>query len=1491
MARQSFSYQCLSLNIPSSLYQNINYYHDGKFADDRYRRPWTRVSVDSTQLLMDFSVLDYWKGCLCVEDFLEKKPISSTLVHIHNEDLEVVPSSNPCSQSDTEDAYLLMKDDGVEECMHDNHLQLDYLPVALKGQGEDFYIEDELVFIDNLAQYAKRLPSLRALLSRLSIFQVQDPLLNSEGENITEEDIFSKCFTFEMKEPSQDKGKEPYEDICKVVLSDEEALVLPIDLPCSYKTPNLKLNAEVPTCLALKSLLEITPEVLADETYKIDLGVKVASDMEISKYCFTEEICASQSRSLQECSKPANDTSFCLGELEVPLTPPCKSEKMFTNSLPAELQLEPVSPFSKSILITEATKQNLEGLVWQSEKYQNPLSSFLLPEHQMFVPTRECLPVTELKKKLSIQEDTSVISSLEENELINLKERLAVPCVLETLSSDLEGGKMFINVETFPQITAFQSEEWLKEKHTAESSGVPDSGGTKDPCCSPVYNENVSSENNAREDGLQSETDKPVQLENQEERKRGQVQPMDWQAVSVEPNRASGVKQTVSFELPRKRSDDFDLLSSFIMLRSKHLKPQSEETNSVVNIPDKVSDAKEKSPVSKNQASPVSLNTAVCEQETKENDITFIHIKPSESQFQAYNILETTVAPVLKELTSLGIHNWRFATLNFDDTRFFLKQQEKMINDAFKQCVMGTTDEKDIALFKHAAVLHLVVTVRDLLLTCSLNTALGYLSKVKDRYKDFVGSSLDNLCRLLTIVQLACQKKLEANPKTTELQHQMVKWMQSKTNEQNKVVIVTRMDYDDETADLINAIGRVQGLEVVYMNSEKKGTLLESKNIINRLKRCSCVVVYDQNIGPDFPWINFSLVVEYNYSKNSCWINVCKNLKLAYIAFITLVPEAVGIALEEVSPDDFGHILLELQIPYVFLTSEGLLNTPEILQLLESKYNITFIERSCCEALRFFGSTDRYVVITIDECTAVIMQNIEELNYEKSSDNVVLRLMVLSLQYTCCWIILYSRARLNSEYSLAGNILHHLSLIYAALVPFSQKSEGFEVKVVLIAGLQETALLVRQIADCVLKTSKRHPQEWLDKSWLSVLPSEAEECLLTFPCVNPLVAQVMLKKSLSLEWLLSATFDQLQELLPEVPEKVLKHFSDITSLYTLNPPTEPELQKRIVKCQEKMNPNIGTCSPAPKTLFSSVQENSLFAEYSGYFNEVQNTTSASSSYYKKEPCIPLKPNGRHSAITPLGSSQGKNCSFEKIHHGREAKRQHFFPFLKDVEVKSRENSLQCSFGEPTHNNFEEVVPTLGYNQGGINTCRDPTKGNIPLRNKNGSNLDAPDLLKAPPDQDLKSVLGVRKQPLMKQHKSSPHTKPSWYLNGSRENFLFQQSSVNFLEEFGGTGYNQPGFQFEERFLDDYQSAPAPHSSQYEPNFCKSTTNSERFFNVDFQIGEEYTRKRLSLSSSNRRQQDTAAGLELTQLPQLKKRRLTFEKDPGRSDGQTRLKFL
>ncbi|XP_048476117.1 uncharacterized protein shoc1 [Rhincodon typus] len=118
------------------------------------------------------------------------------------------------------------------------------------------------------------------------------------------------------------------------------------------------------------------------------------------------------------------------------------------------------------------------------------------------------------------------------------------------------------------------------------------------------------------------------------------------------------------------------------------------------------------------------------------------------------------------------------------------------------------------------------------------------------------------------------------------------------------------------------------------------------------------------------------------------------------------------------------------------------------------------------------------------------MEDIKELTTEKASDLIVRRLTTLALQYSCCWLIFYPKQSLNTQYCFNEKIFHNLSLIYAAFVPFLIKSEEIEVKVVLAPGITETAQVVRHIADLTLLSSNKDPFTWLDRSWLSTLPTE-----------------------------------------------------------------------------------------------------------------------------------------------------------------------------------------------------------------------------------------------------------------------------------------------------------------------------------------------------------------------------------------------------------------
>ncbi|NXH50167.1 SHOC1 protein, partial [Dicaeum eximium] len=1018
----------------------------------------------------------------------------------------------------------------------------------------DLCLEEEFVFIDNLENFRKKLPSLSILLSRLQFFLVKDPLLDSEGQFLTAETIFRECLTLPngMKmEESQNELQGIKESFCTMSVKDEEYFLLPVDLEFSKLNNGRSDCVKIPSYLQLKEVLNVAPVTVDDEdlckqVIREDVKAEITYKIEVSKYCaIPQEVCSSISTSMLE---------FCESdEMEVPLTPPCRQQRSWVNFLCRGLQEEPVSLSGNSILIAEPSREFLESLVWQSEKYRDNMSSLLLVEHPAVYLAHQHHSLTELQKKLPLKVEAPIPGSLEEGWWLP---RDLNPAAVETLEKfNMVGSNanslLPTEVETFTQFTSYQLEKLFSaERHQSEKVVNPDLSLQIQRQCFAVsaassarmHSTNTSVEELTGGSISKIKTEEPTCFLHQEKKTPKPPESVSCKDVSSKLDNSSCSGKPVSLAIASKWANDDSDLNNFIMMRSKHTVTQREEKY-YVDRPEK----EQHMSVHKDDDS--FCETVKTEEKTQENkDSITVSIQPSESQRQAYCLLQEAAIPVLKDLTHLGVLasvTWSFDTVKFDHTRFFLKQQEKVICDNFKQ---GKVDEKEIMLFRHAALVHLLVTIRDLLLTCGLDTSLGYLSKAKDIYKNILESCLNNIWRQLKIVQYSSQKKQEAHPKITALQCEMLNWMKSCGEKHSvKILIITRVDCEREKAALIHPLSRIEaGLKAVDLNSEKKGSPLSCKEIISSLNRYSCVIVHNQQIGADFPWAHFSLVMEYDYSENSGWKNVCKNLNVTYMTFKTMLPETIQIG------NHGGSFLLEVQIPYVFLTTEGLLNMPDILQLFESKYSITFVERSSSYSLRLFGSTDQYVVLTIDECTAIFLQSMEDLNYEDSCDTVISRLMALSLQYMCCWIIFYSRERLSLEYSLKGNTLLNLVLIYATLIELTQKSEDFEVKVVLTPGIEETALVIRQIADNILIGSNISPDEWLDKSWLSVLPSETEKCLLTFPCVNPLVAQFMLKKGSSLNSLFLASFDQLQELLPEVPKKVLKHFSDMLSSYSLN---------------------------------------------------------------------------------------------------------------------------------------------------------------------------------------------------------------------------------------------------------------------------------------------------------------------------------------------------
>ncbi|XP_064260022.1 protein shortage in chiasmata 1 ortholog isoform X1 [Passer domesticus] len=1431
MARQKFSIWKLSLCFPSCLHQDEKYHFNGLFADDKYRKPWTRIG--STQNMMAISVLDQWKKSLPVEDFLEKKPISCVEFQTSNDLIEVIPSSNPCSQIDTEESCLLMKSGFKEDSTQDKYFKI-YYATEFKESQQDLYLEEEFVFIDNLEHFCKKLPTLSILLSRLQFFLVKDPLLGSEGQFLTAENVFRECLTFQngMKmEESQNELQGIEESFYTVSVKDEEYFLLPVDLEFSKPNNGRSDCVKIPSYLQLKEMLNLAPVTVGDEdlckqVIGEDLKAEIAYRIEISKYCaIPQEVCSNISPSMLEFCESAEYIPYLKDEMEVPLTPPCRQQRSWVNFLCRGLQEEPISLSGNSILIAEPSREFLESLIWQSEKYRDNMSSLLLVEHPAVSLAHQHHSLRELQKKLPLEVEAPMLGSLEEGWWIHGGLHPAAIEILEQFSMDGSNANSLLptEVETFTQFTSYQIERWLEEKNSVAnqelfSAGRHQSEKVVNPDLSlQIQRQNfaVSALTPAKIHSTSTsvaeltggsiskiKTEEAIFFLNQEKKTLKPSESDSCKDVSSKLDKSSCSGKPASIALASKWVNDDSDLNNFIMMRSKYTVTQREEKH-YVDRPEKVIQSEEQhmSVLKEDDSFCETIKTEEKNQENK--DSITVNIQPSESQCQAYCLLEEAAIPVLKDLTHLGVLasvTWSFDSVKFDHTRFFLKQQEKVICDNFKQ---GKIDEKEIMLFRHAALVHLLVTVRDLLLTCGLDTALGYLSKAKEIYKNILESCLNNIWRQLKIVQYSSQKKHETNPKIAALQCEMLNWMKSCGEKHSvKILIITRMDSEREKAAFIHPLSRIEaGLKAVDLNSEKKGNPLSCKDIISSLNRYSCIIVHNQQIGADFPWTHFSLVMEYDYSENSGWKNLCKNLNVTYMTFKTTLPEIIQMG------NHGGSFLLEVQIPYVFLTTEGLLNMPDILQLFESKYSITFVERSSSYSLRLFGSTDRCVVLTIDECTAIFLQSVEELNYEDSCDTVISRLMALSLQYVCCWIIFYSRERLSLEYSLKGNTLLNLVLIYATLIELTQKSEDFEVKVVLTPGIEETALVIRQIADNILIASTISPPEWLDKSWLSILPSEPEKCLLTFPCINPLVAQFMLKKGSSLNRLFLASFDQLQELLPQAPKKILKHFSDIMSSYSLN-----------------------TAAPLEKTDTSHTENQNNF-----------NTS-----------CLDKK----------------QNCQILD---------------LLDKAQSSRGTSLM---------NSESLIPPLNhhksYLKSDLPSCmqKKACSSDVITRRK----LDFFSVSKDSEDfahLEVKNSLHVQRQPF-RMHDSSDHSSKD-----SEKEDLFaafsdcapQESSKSFLDKFRDTIFKSPEIQIDQPLWNEGPLFTGPRNSFAHDGFLSDFF--DELPNLNFsQIGETSKGKRKQRPSFLWTKEKIT-----TEVQEFKKRRLTYERVPGRRDGQTRLKFF
>nr|XP_020444213.1 uncharacterized protein C9orf84 homolog isoform X2 [Monopterus albus] len=1207
----------LALPVPYFTGTSDLYPHSGKLPEVTYRTPWIREKVIATcKLFVCGSVLDDLRG--------KKQPVNlperfnSTLSEVEG-DVDAIPSSNPDSLKDLDPGVFVcfLKESQISDPCQESFFKWTSAQMNPANEDKDLLLPEELIVVDYLQQFKGHLPTLKAKLSRLRTLPVADPLLSSTGDTISEDIIFRHLAPYEKPPDVCTSDTKTcaniQEEFGKESLIKEECLLLPLVVDA------LQLTTETsPSLSSICGLMNVAPELLDEQHPILDVLCQASLpdasvSVDISQYVVPQE--ASDKEYMMNVGLIESELAGCMAlpsemELDLVLTPTFKNGRTKLCLFTSELQVEELPPLSRQSLVSAGAQKKMEMALWKAEKHPTFVVGFLLADPQIheaavdFQPLSEAFKVIKSEKRGFIDVGDELQSQTRKGAPLvylcsncEFTESMRSKCPVtkeeeledfEKLSPEPEEFRFILmnhrdNIQ-LPHLDKCQSAASHAEATTHNIR--LQKGTAADMCQNTVLMHTVNTNNEEVKNAPLMFSRLIASTNTKDEVSDGRFPEVAATSSACKNNIGAGrvdCKTVQSSHMPdqamssgldtrRPPEEDLDPLSSFMILRSQQTAPVTAAPQSSASIPapkaghpTPVSELQPlPEPMSRPDRRPTYISGVVSGAATREQkaagqligqlighplsqsnpeerqDSSVVQVQATDSQQHAYCELLAFAQPCLSSARQMGLNisAWGdFSCIVPDQTHFLLKQQEKELCRMHAESAELARDQQQ--LFNQVALTHVLVTFKELLLKCDLSAALEYLTKAAE---GCAKQSLEQLVKRLQIILFLSHKNQELNFKLHELQQLLAVWLHSRKGQSKieKVLVILSVDSDDSRSIIINSLSQVaEGAAVTVVCPEENKTKLNGASVVSSVCDCVCVVVCEQYIGPDFPWNCFSLVVEYDHPGQSPWSTVCRERSIRHLRFNTILHD-----------EENASWCLENNVPYVLFATEGLVNCPLLLQTLESGFNITVLEKSHCTSLQMLGGTDHYSVITVDESTAVIIQEQDELWEERAGEGLVMRLAALSLQYSCCWLILHCPDIQGGGFS--SEAFSNLVLVYASLVLFGMKSEELDVKVLIVSEVLEVAKWISQICFHSLMSADRDPLSYLNRDWLTVMPSQEEMCLLQFPCISPLVGQLMLRRAPSFQWLLEAPLSQLKLLLPEVPHKVLKLFSEITSLYTLS---------------------------------------------------------------------------------------------------------------------------------------------------------------------------------------------------------------------------------------------------------------------------------------------------------------------------------------------------
>ncbi|XP_077416325.1 protein shortage in chiasmata 1 ortholog [Vanacampus margaritifer] len=1126
----------LSLPTPYISYKDDPYPHTGTLAEGTYRKPWVRGKAISTCTLST-SVLDDLRGTTQHVNSTEK---------FDNPGSIKIETTASCSANSAEILHQGEESKLAHLC-EESFVKLTVrLDIGFKDQ--DLLLPEDMVAANFFHRF-KHLPTLKSKVSRLKTLLVADPLISLSGNSVTEQTISRHCAPYETSSDVQHIA-ELTEEYTKESQAPNESLLLPellndcmmtVDYPRSFSSVCCGMN------VVAEELDEKLPDMKA--LYNDD-----SASVDIFHFSSMESTVKSDWMKNNPPEWVMLPTEM---ELEVILTPPTAATSHYQARLSVcDLQREELSPLGVLSLASAEAEKQMGVALWKAEKYPNYVLKFLFGEPELeeavvkFQPLSEALKLTTMESLVVEADVGEFLGNMREsperlsNEVPSHEEDCIVPD-FSKVPTEHDGEEIFQIVPAPPEES--QTASVLVQKLTS-SDECPERTlplDTKE--VKPLTSTDNGSSNKTF-----------AQVSHVPSRK------LDGNLRSQKTDDQRGVVRAAR----RRPLQHADPLTTFMMLRSHQVStptaaPEEEEEKERVSEVQPTPQQTRKA--DRKPATTPAIITAEVSGHASRGQVTtaaqdvsnsrVVQVQATDSQRQAYRELLSLARPRLSSAKELGLNlpAWRdFEHLASDQTRYVLKQREMalcrrtpagrgggarrngdvVVRGVTRSTVDAMLSADEEQLFHQVFVIHVLVTARELLFKCHLSAAVEYLSKATETCTD---TGVIQLLRRLHIISHLGLSNHESDVKLRELQKLVVARLHN-----DKILVIISLNCDDGMSTILQSLKQLTAASTVRPDNDK--SKLNGATVVGSVVDSGCVLVLEQHLGPDFPWDLFSLVVEYDHPGPSPWATVCKERRVQHLTFNTVPPGGD----EQESEDS-----LEDKVAYVLFVTESLLNCPLLLQMLESTFNITLLERSHCPSLQMLGGTNHYSVITVDESTAIIVQEQDELCEERACEVIAMRLTALSLQYNYCWIILHYPDGKGGGFS--SEAFSNLVVLYSSLVLFGMKLEDLEVKVLIASEVSEVARWVNRICFLSLMSCGRDPAGYLERDWLAVVSSQEELSLLRFPCVNPLVAQLMLRRAPSLPWLLAASLTQLAEMLPEVPHKVLKLFSNATSLYEAQP--------------------------------------------------------------------------------------------------------------------------------------------------------------------------------------------------------------------------------------------------------------------------------------------------------------------------------------------------